>query len=272
MPPAAVEQGTEAFFADFSTRIPMSTRRHVVRAVLSILALSPSLTTLACGASDSSGPPPIVGDQITLTEGQVHSLDSTGQVIEQRNPTNGDLKSLVDSTLAVLKAGIVLQRFDVETNLTTAPLYFVAIHRAITITTGSSLSTWTVIGINDPSNLTTIVVASGYAEAGPGAPPMSVTGPIGNGSISAHGHLLTVGAAGAVTQWSADSGSASFVSGPAGAPCPNYPPTSSVTCSLETLRTHFSVSASSGSSGAGARHATISSDVDVPTMRLTFTF
>jgi len=243
-------------------------RSHVTRAALSILAVASSLTTFACSGSDPSGPPPVLGDQITLTEGQVHSLDSTGQVIEQRNPTNPTLRSLVDSTLLVLKAGIVLRRIDVATNLTTAPLYFVAIHRVVTRSTGSSFSTWNVVGINDPSNLTSVVEVSGFAQAA-GAAPMSVTGTIGDGTGAVNGHFLAVGAAGAVTEWFANTGSASFTSGTAGATCPNFTPTNLVTCSLETLRVHFSASASNGSP---ARQATISSDVDVPTMRLTYTF
>ena len=242
-------------------------RSHIVRAALSIVAVSASLTTLACGGSDPSGPHPNP-DQITLTDAQVHSLDSTGQVIEQHNPANGNLKALVDSTLAVLKAGIVLQRIDVATNLTTAPLYFFAIHRVITRSTGSSFSTWNVVGINDPSNLTSVVEVSGFAQAA-GSAPMSLTGTIGDGTGVVNGHFLAVGAAGAVTEWFANTGSASFASGPAGAPCPNFTPTSIATCSLETLRVHFSANASSGSP---ARQATISSDVDVPTMRVTLTF
>src|SRR5262245_44467162 len=101
-------------------------RTHVVRAALSILAVSSSLATSACSSSGSepSGPNSRP-DQITLTNAQVHSLDSTGQVIVQANPANGTLRSLVDSTLLVLSAGIVLQRIDVATDLTTAPLYFV---------------------------------------------------------------------------------------------------------------------------------------------------
>ena len=246
-------------------------RSPIARAVFAILALSSSLTITACGGSDSSGPIPI-GDQLTLTDAQVHSLDSTGQVIEHGNPTNGNLKSLVDSTLLVLTAGIVLQRIDVSTDLTTAPLYFVGIHRVVTRSTGSSFSTWNVVGINDPSNLTSVVEVSGFAQSSSATAPTSQTGTIGDGTGLVNGHFLTVGAAGAVTEWFANAGSASFTSGPAGAACPHFAATAAVTCSLETLHMHFSASASSGSSGAGARHAAINSDVDVPTMRLTYTF
>jgi hypothetical protein len=202
----------------------------------------------------------------------VHSLDSTGQVIEQGNPTNADLKSLVDSTLLVLKAGIVLQRVDVTTDLTTAPLYFVGVHRVVTRSTGGSFSTWSVVGINDPSKLTSIVEVSGFAQSTGATAPASVSATIGDGTGFVNGHFLIVGAAGAVTEWFANAGPASFSSGPAGAACPNFTATAVVTCSLETLRIHFSVSASSGSGGAPGRHATITSDVDVPTMRLTYAF
>ena len=222
----------------------------------------------ACGASDSSSPRP-TPDQLTLTDAQVHSLDSTGQVIEHGNPTNGTLRSLVDSTLLVLTAGIVPQRIDVSTDLTTAPLYFVGIHRVVTRSTGSSFSTWNVVGINDPSNLTSVVEVSGFAQSSGATAPASQTGTIGNGTGLVNGHFLTVGAAGAVTEWFANAGSASFTSGPAG---PHFTATTVVTCSLETLHMHFSAQAASGSNGAGARQATVSSDVDVPTMRLTYAF
>jgi len=246
-------------------------RSHAARATLAILALCSSLIASACGGSDSSSPHPI-GDQLTLTEAQVHSLDSTGQVIEHGNPTSGTLKSLVDSTLLVLTAGIVLQRVDISTDLTTAPLYFVGIHRVVTRSTGSSFSTWNVVGINDPSNLTSVVEVSGFAQSNGGTAPTAQTGTIGDGSGLVNGHFLTVGAAGAVTEWFANTGSASFTSGSAGAACPNFAATTVVTCSLETLHLHFSAHASSGSNGAGARQAAVSSDVDVPTMRLTYTF
>ena len=245
-------------------------RGHFVRAALSTLVLSSSLTS-ACGGTDSSSPKPSP-DQLTLTDTQVRSLDSTGQIIEQGNPTNANLRSLVDSTLLVLKAGIVLQRLAVTTDLTTAPLYFVGVHRVVTRSTGGSFSTWSVVGINDPSNLTSIVEVSGFGQSAGATAPTSVSATIGDGTGLVNGHFLTVGAAGAVTEWFANAGSASFSSGPAGAACPNFTATAVVTCSLETLRMHFSVSASSGSNGAGARHATISSDVDVPTMRLTYAF
>src|SRR5262245_37128741 len=125
-------------------------RPHVVGAALSILAVSSSLVTSACGStgSEPSGPTPRP-DQITLTNAQVHSLDSTGQVLEQANPASGNLRSLVDSTLLVLRAGIVLQRIDIATDLTTAPLYFFAIHRVIIIPNGTTFSTWNVVGIDD---------------------------------------------------------------------------------------------------------------------------
>jgi hypothetical protein len=37
------------------------------------------------------------------------------------------------------------------------------------------------------------------------------------------------------------------------------------------MHVHFTAAASSGTGGAGSRQATIASDVDVPTLRLTYT-
>jgi hypothetical protein len=78
-----------------------------------------------------------VPETLQLSTAQVASLDSTAQVILQANPGNSDLKSLVDSTLLVLTAGIQAKHIDINTNLSTAPLYFVGIHRAVSRPFGS---------------------------------------------------------------------------------------------------------------------------------------
>jgi hypothetical protein len=175
----------------------------------------------------------------------------------------------VDSTLLVLTAGVEAKRLDVTTNLTTKPLYFVGVHRAVTRGT-TSFSTWTLVGMDDPSKLTSLVEASGFAQNNTANPPTSVAGPIGNGNTN--GLLLSVGDAGAVTEWRPDNGSVSFSSTPGTSACPNFPATGNITCTLETMHVRFSMTAPNGTNGAGARSAAIAAEVDVPAMRLTYTF
>jgi hypothetical protein len=229
------------------------------------------LATAACGGTDTAGPnqPP---DQLVLSAGQVRSLDSTGTVIEQANPNDGTLKSLVDSTLLVLTSGVVAKRIDVSTDLTADPLYFVVVHRVYVHAAGGSFSTWNVIGMNDPSHLTSLVEASGFAQSGGATAPDSVSGAIGDGTGIVNGLLLSVGSGGAVIEWFGSSGTASFVSGAGSAPCANFPAVPNVTCTLETVRLHFSTNASGGSGGTAAKHASVASDVEVPGLRLTYQF
>jgi hypothetical protein len=224
----------------------------------------------ACSRSDSTGPE-TASDVLQLTPTQVGALDSTGQVITQANPGNSTLKALVDSTLLVLTAGVQAKRLGISTNLTTKPLYFVGVHRAVTGVNGP-FSTWTLVGIDDPTKLTSLVEVSGFAASATDAPPTSVSGTIGDGGGIVNGMLLAVGTGGAVTEWRAATGTASFVSDPPGAACPNFTPSANVTCTIETMHVHFTMNAPSGSDGAGARQATVATDVDVPAMRLTYTF
>ena len=157
------------------------------------------------------------------------------------------------------------------TNLTTKPLYFVGVHRAVT-RGATSFSTWTLVGMDDPAKLTSIVEVSGFAQNATATPPTSVSGNIGDGSGLVNGLLLAVGDGGAVTQWNGASGAVSFSSTPGTTACPNFPPSGNITCTLETMRVRFTVNAPNAAGGAGARSASISTDVDVPTMRLTYTF
>lgn len=223
---------------------------------------------VACSDSEPTQPEN-APDVLQLTAKDVGSLDSTGRAINQANPGNPSLKSLVDSTLLVLTAGVEAKRLDVATNLTTKPLYFVGVHRAVTRGT-TSFSTWTVVGMDDPAKLTSLVEASGFAQNNTATPPTSVAGPIGNGMVN--GLLLSVGNAGAVTEWRPNDGSISFSSTPSTTACPNFPPTANITCTLETMRVRFAMTAPNGTNGAGARSASISAEVDVPAMRLTYTF
>jgi hypothetical protein len=209
-------------------------------------------------------------DILQLTTRHIGSLDSIGDVITQANPGNGTLKSLVDSTLLVLTAGVEARRLDVATNLTTKPLYFVGVHRAVS-RGSSAFSTWTLVGMDDPSKLTSLVEVSGFAQTANGSPPVTVSGTIGDGTGVVNGLLLEVGNGGSVTEWRSNGGTASFTSVASGAACPNFPPSGNITCTLETMRVRFTMSAA-GTGGASARSASVSTDVDVPTMRLTYTF
>lgn len=241
-----------------------------MRCERSYLCLFIALSVAACG-SDTTGPHPTPTDTIVLTADVLKSLDSTAVSLEQSNPGNFDLKSLVDSTLLTLSAGVEARRLDVGTDLTTAPLYFIGVHRAFVRGTGSSFSTWTLIGFDDPIHLTTLVEVGGFAQIGGESAPSSVSGTIGDGTGIVNSLFLRVGAANAVTEWIARSGSASFVSDTPGAACPGFAPTAKVACSLEAMHVHFTAQASGGTGGATARQASLSVDVAAPGMRLTFT-
>jgi hypothetical protein len=222
------------------------------------------------GCSAESTIPTTVPDKLQLTAAQVNSLDSTAQVVVQANPGNANLKALADSTLGVLTAGVEAKRVDIATNLTTAPLYLVGIHRAAVQPTGS-WSTWTLVAIDDPSRLANLIEVSGFAQSVGPTPPVSVSGAIGDGTGIANATLLQVGAGGAVTEWRASTGTVSFSSDAPGAPCSGFTATPHVTCALETMHVHFMANAAGGSGGAGARQAALSIDTDVPAMRLTYT-
>lgn len=222
----------------------------------------------ACSDSEPTQPEN-TPDVLQLTAKDVGSLDSTGRVINEANPGNGTLKSLVDSTLLVLTAGVQAKRLDVTTNLTTKPLYFVGVHRAFTRGT-SSFSTWTLVGMDDPAKLTSIVEVSGFAQNNTATPPASISGTIGDGTGAVNGLLLSVANGGAVTQWNGSSGTVSFSSTPSSTACPNFPASGNITCTLETMRVRFGLDAPNAA--AGARSASIASEVEVPTMRLTYTF
>jgi hypothetical protein len=226
---------------------------------------------LALGCSSDSNDQihnPPTGDSFVFTPGQVSSLDSTGQAVVTTNPGNQSLKSLLDSALQVLTAGVTARKVDVVTDLTAVPLYFVGIHRVIERASGS-FSTWNVVGMDDPEALVNLIEVSGFAQSATATAPSSVTGPIGTGAVNAL--FLKVATGGAVTQWNANAGTISFSSDAPTVACPVPNPSVNMTCAIETMHLHFDVTAASGSNGAPARHATIATDVDIPTMRLTYT-
>jgi hypothetical protein len=238
---------------------------------LSLATVAVALSASACG-SDTTGPI-VNGDLLQLTGTQLAALDSTGGVIVTANPGNPDLKSLVDSTLDVLSAGIQAKRLALTTNFPTAPLFFVGIHRVFDHASATnSFSTWTLVGFDDPTHLVNLVEVGGFAQAPSSVAPSAVSGTIGNGTGIVNALFLQVGTGGAVTEWHASGGTASFSSDPAatGAACPGFTPTSVVTCTIETMRVHFTATAPAGTGGASAREASLPADVDVPTMRLNY--
>src|SRR5689334_2310829 len=111
-----------------------SLRLFAAAAVTVFAAACGSDSTSPAGGNNNNNAP----DNIQFTSAQVKSLDSTGQVIVAANPGNLELKTLLDSTLTVFTAGIQAKRIDVSTNLTTAPLYLVGIHRAFSHSNNSS--------------------------------------------------------------------------------------------------------------------------------------
>lgn len=213
----------------------------------------------ACNKGDLTNPPP-PPDQIVFTGAQINSLDSTVRTLEQNNASYPTVRALVDSALLVLTAGVVAKRLDVTTDLTTAPLYFVGVHRVYM--GAASGSTWTVVGMDDPSHLTSIVEIGAFAPTN----TESLGGALGG---VLNGLLLSVGTAGTVTEWFASSGTASISSSASGTACPNFPTIPRVTCTLETMHVSFAMVGAGASPTSGSRQASLS-PVDVPAMRLTY--
>ena len=227
----------------------------------STILLSCAAFVLAACESDTVLPAP-APDVLQLTAAQEKSLDSIGTVLKQANPGNPDLESLVDSTLQVLNAGVEAKRIAITTDLTTAPLFFVGVHRAVS-RAGGSFSTWTLVGFDSPSKLTSLVEVAGFAQNTTTTPPTSVNATIGDGTGLVNGRLMQIGANGSVTTFIATSGPVSFTSDAPGAACPGTFPTN-VTCKLETMHVRFTL-------GGGAKTASQTTDVEVPGMRLTYT-
>jgi hypothetical protein len=235
-----------------------------------LAAVATLVAAVGCSSGSSTGSThtPPSGDAFVLTSHQASSLDSTGQVVVAFNPGNSTLQSLLDSTLQVFTAGITAKRVDVTTDLTTAPLYFVGIHRVVQHASGS-FSTWTVVGMDDPEALVNLMEINGFAQNATATAPTSLSGTIGTGAVNAL--FLKVATGGAVTQWSANTGTVSFSSDAATVACPVANPAANTTCAIETMHVHFDVSAANDGTGGSGRHATVATDVDIPTMRLTYT-
>jgi hypothetical protein len=159
-------------------------------------------------------------------------------------------------------------QFYVITDLVTAPLYFAGIHRVVQHAS-QSFSTWTVVGMDDPEALVNLVEVNGFAEIATATAPTSVSGAIGTGAVNAL--FLKVATGGAVTEWNANTGTLSFSSDAPTVACPVANPATNITCTIETVHVHFDVTAANDAGGGAGRHATVATDVDIPTMRLTYT-
>ena len=234
-------------------------------AVISGFAL---LFGAACDGDSVS--PSDASDDLEMTAAQIASLRSHAEQMVRANPGDPDLKSLVDSTLMVFTAGVRAKRIEIATNLTTEPLYAIGIHRAVARPQGGAFSTWTLVAFDDPAELTYLIEVSGFAQGAGGSAPALVAGTIGDGSGIVNAMLLQVGAGGAVTKWHASAGTVSISSDPAKVACPGFAQTPSLSCALETMHARFTALAPTGSGGAGARQATLPTDGDIPTMRLTY--
>ncbi len=130
-----------------------------------------------------------------------------------------------------------MRRLEVQTDLATAPLYYIGIHRVIHQPGGGSFSTWTLVGFENPANFTNIVQTSGFSPSATSTAPTLV-----NGTSDA----------------------------PTG-PCPNGNPEPKTVCTLESMRVTFNVTATQSIAASLARHASVTTEVAVPTIRLTYT-
>jgi hypothetical protein len=224
--------------------------------------------TAACAEKTTSPTPS--GETITLSSAQVSSLGARADQIADANPGNGSFRSLVDSTLLALQAGVQMQRLQVSTDLTTAPLYFVGIHRVIHQSNGGSFSTWTLVGFESPTAFANIVQTSGFAQSATSTAPASQNGTIGDGTGMVNGQLFQLNG-NTVGTFNYSSGMASFASSAPSGPCPNGNPEPKTVCTLETMTVKFNVSATQSIASSLMRTASVATEVAVPAMRLTYT-
>ncbi len=230
-----------------------------------------SAVALAAACNDSPTTPTPSGDRITLSQAQVSAMSVRAQQVVSNNPGNVSLRSFVDSTLQALQAGVELQRLDVTTDLTDKPLYFVGIHRVVNQLGGGSFSTWTLVGFEDPAAFANIVQTSGFAQASAGTAPSSLSGTIADGTGTVNAQLLQVNTNGSVTTWNYSSGTASFRSDAPTGNCPNVNPSPATVCQLEVVHVKFAVTAAQSATTSVARMASVTTEVAVPAMRLTYT-
>jgi hypothetical protein len=230
-------------------------------------------TAVALLASCSDGPtiPTPTGETFTLSQAQFDAMVGHGDDVADANPGNASLRSFVDSTLQALQAGVQMRRLDVATNLTDKPLYFIGIHRVVNQSGGSSFSTWTLVGFEDPADFRSVVQTSGFAQSSSGTAPSAVSGTIGDGTGIVNGQLLLVDSNGSVSTFNYSTGTASFRSDAPSGACPKTNPAPATVCTLETMHVQFTVSATQSITGSLERHASITTEAAVPAMRLTYT-
>ncbi len=228
------------------------------------------MVAAGCSKDNPTAPEGPTGAEFTLSQAQVTALMTRADQLADANPGSGSLRSLVDSTLLALQAGVVMKRLDVQTDLTTAPLYFIGIHRVVHQPNGGSFSTWTLVGFEDPANFANIVQNSGFAPSATSTAPASLSGTIGDGGF-VNGQLLQVGANNSVSTFNYSTGTVTFSSDAPTGPCPNGNPEPRTVCTLESMRVTFNVTATQSLAASLARHASVTTEVAVPTIRLTYT-
>jgi hypothetical protein len=233
---------------------------RTMRSHLSV-GLAATLLILACDG-DATTPTPAPA-QLTLSADQVSAMNARASQVMSTNPSNTSFKAFVDSTLLVLQAGVTMKRLDVTTNLTSAPMYFIGLHRVVTQANGSSFSTWTLVGLEDPATFANVIQVSGFAQSS-----FATSGAIGSGY--ANGQLLQVRSDGMVAVWNYSTGHASFVSDLPTVACPNGSPQPKLTCNLESMRVTFTVQSAQSAGSTLTRSASVT-DVTVPALRLTYT-
>jgi hypothetical protein len=231
-----------------------------MRSHLSV-GVAATLLILACDG-DPTAPTPAPA-QLTLSVDQVTAMTARAGQLVSTDPSNTSFKAFVDSTLLVLQAGVTMKRLDVTTNLTSAPMYFIGLHRVINQANGTSFSTWTLVGFEDPAAFANVIQVSGFAQSS-----FAASGAIGSGY--ANGQLLQVQADGTVAVWNYSTGHASFVSDLPTAACPNGSPQPKLTCDLETMHVTFNVESAQSAGSSITRSASVA-EVAVPALRLTYT-
>ncbi len=229
------------------------------------------LVTLGCDDNKPTTPQGPTGAQFTLSQAQVTALTARANQIANSNPGNGTMRSLVDSSLLALQAGVVMKKLDVQTDLTTAPLYFIGIHRVIHQANGGSFSTWTLVGFEDPTDFANVIQTSGFKQSATSTAPTTLTGTIGDGTGVVNGQMLQVAANNSLTTWNYSTGTASFTSDEPSGPCPNGNPEPRTVCTLETMHVTFDFNSAQSGATSVTRHASVNGSVTVPTIRLTYT-
>jgi len=188
---------------------------------------------LVAGCDSMTGTSPL-GPSIHLSASQAAVLVTR---VAQIAPVHPELSWLGDSVSLVLTSGAEADRIDIATDLASGPFYAVGLQRAISTPT-NSFSTFTLIAFDDPNNPTNFIIVDGYAPGTGLTPPTSVSGSFGTQTVS--GHLFHV-AGSTVSEWRAETGSASFSTGSSGGACLAFHATTGVTCAGSALQGTFTI-------------------------------